>query len=67
VGYSLYLKESIKFNILSSPVRLNCEDLSIKFAFNKFMKVKKGKKGGIKISLKKVYPSKLAIIIDEVT
>jgi hypothetical protein len=44
VGYSLYLKESIKFNILSSPVRLNCEDLSIKFAFNKFMKVKKGKK-----------------------
>jgi hypothetical protein len=62
---TLCLKERVEFNILSSPMRFYSEIFSIEFAFNKLLKVTKGRKD-IRLLFEKIYLSKFIIIINKV-
>ena len=57
-------KEGIEFLILPSPVTLDCKNFSVKVTFNKLLKFLKNSKN-FRFVFKKIYPSKLAIIIDK--
>ena len=61
---ALFLKESIEFNIFSTPVRLNSENFPIKFAFNKSLKIEK-RSIHIRFTFEKIYPCKLTIVINK--
>ena len=64
VGYANFIKEGIKFFILSSPVSLYSYDFMIKkslYGLPKFMKLFKH----LKLVLKKINPGELTIIINE--
>jgi hypothetical protein len=54
----------MKFFILTTPISLHSDDFSTKFSLNKLLKIKKDLIN-FRVLFKKVYPGKLAIVINK--